>query len=110
MKIRCVQVLMEIDEAGAPRGVVKVISDYLTLDNDAQAKANGGQKSRWSNGQSLARATPCIAGRRSARPGKRRNQGLGRLPQSNSHLIDCDMTVEVRVYSDLQHEHELDWP
>ena len=34
MKIRCAQVLMEVDEAGAPRGVVKVISYYLTLDDD----------------------------------------------------------------------------
>jgi hypothetical protein len=32
------------------------------------------------------------------------------IAQSNSHLIESDMTVEIRVYTDLQHQHELDWP
>jgi hypothetical protein len=31
------------------------------------------------------------------------------IAQSNSHLIESDMTVEIRVYTDLQHQHELDW-
>ena len=34
MKVRCAQVRMEVDETGAPRGVVKVIPYYLTLDDD----------------------------------------------------------------------------
>jgi hypothetical protein len=34
MKVRCVQVLMEIDETGAPRRVVRVIPYYLTLDDN----------------------------------------------------------------------------
>lgn len=34
IKIQCVQVLIEVDEAGAPRGVVRVIPYHLTLDDD----------------------------------------------------------------------------
>jgi hypothetical protein len=34
MKIRCVQVLLDVDKAGAPRGVIKSIPYYLALDDD----------------------------------------------------------------------------
>jgi hypothetical protein len=34
MKIRCVQVLLDVDEADAPRGVLKTIPYYLTFDDD----------------------------------------------------------------------------
>ena len=52
---------------------------------------------------------PCIVGRRSDTR-EAANARAREIAQSNSHLIDSDMTIEVRVYTDLQHEHELDWP